>query len=107
MKAIINIQGKQFLVKQGNILKVNHFQDKYPGDLIVFNKILLVTNEKNDNKIGTPYLRGVLVYSILLENKKGKKIYILKKNRRKGYQKKIGYREHLSIIKVFSINNLK
>ena len=42
-------------------------------------------------------------YSAVLENKRAKKVMIFKKKRRKGYQRKRGHRQELSVIKIQSI----
>ena len=40
---------------------------------------------------------------ILMENKRGKKVIIFKKKRRKGYERKRGHRQELSVIQIESI----
>jgi large subunit ribosomal protein L21 len=39
----------------------------------------------------------------ILENKRGKKVIVFKKKKRKGYEKKRGHRQELSVIKIESI----
>jgi large subunit ribosomal protein L21 len=39
----------------------------------------------------------------VLENKRGKKIVVFKKKKRKGYERKQGHRQELSVIKIESI----
>ena len=43
------------------------------------------------------------VTATILENKRGKKVVIFKKKRRKGYRNKRGHRQELSVIKINSI----
>ena len=78
MKATIKIQGKQVTVKEG-------------------------VGEGADAKFGAPYVDGASVSAKILENKRGKKVVIIKKKRRKGYQRKQGHRQELSVIKVEAI----
>ena len=86
MKATIKIQGKQVTVSEGDILFVNRFVDTKAGDTVEIKDVLMVGEGAKN-----------------LENKRGKKVVILKKKRRKGYQRKQGHRQELSVIKIESI----
>ena len=102
MKATIQTQGRQFTVSTGDILKVNSFPDTETGDTIDIKEVLMI-GEGADTKFGTPYVEGASVKATILENKKDKKIIVFKKKRRQGYQKRRGHRQHLSVIKIESI----
>ncbi len=102
MKAIIKTQGRQFTVEPGDILKVNRFTNTQSGDTVSIDKVLKI-NEGADSRFGTPFLDGVTVNAVILENKRGDKITIIKKKRRKGYRRKQGHRQELSVIKIDSI----
>ncbi|CDE84518.1 50S ribosomal protein L21 [Coraliomargarita sp. CAG:312] len=102
MKATIKIQGKQVTVKEGDILFVNRFVDSKAGDTVEIKEVLMV-GEGADAKFGAPYVDGASVSAKILENKRGKKVVIIKKKRRKGYQRKQGHRQELSVIKVEAI----
>jgi large subunit ribosomal protein L21 len=43
------------------------------------------------------------VTATILENKRGDKVIVFKKNKRKGYERKRGHRQELSVIKIESI----
>ena len=102
MKATIKIQGKQVTVKEGDILFVNRFVDSKAGDTVEIKEVLMV-GEGADAKFGAPYVDGASVSAKILENKRGKKVVIIKKKRRKGYQRKQGHRQELSVLKVEAI----
>ena len=102
MKATIKIQGKQVTVSEGDIIFVNRFAGSKAGDTVEIKDVLMV-GEGADAKFGSPVVDGASVSFKVLENKRGKKIVILKKKRRKGYQRKQGHRQELSVIKVESI----
>ena len=70
--------------------------------LFIINDILLL-GEGDDAKIGTPLIEGASVKAKILENKRAKKVMIFKKKRRKGYQRKRGHRQELSVIKIESV----
>lgn len=103
MKATIQTQGRQFTVSTGDILKVNSFPDTEAGDTVDINEVLMI-GEGADARFGTPYVDGASVKATILENKKDKKITVFKKKRRQGYKRRRGHRQHLSVIKIESID---
>jgi large subunit ribosomal protein L21 len=103
MKATIQTQGRQFTVSAGDILKVSSFPDTEAGDTVDINEVLML-GEGANVKFGAPYVEGASVKATILENKKDKKVVVFKKKRRQGYQKRRGHRQHLSVIKIESIN---
>ncbi len=102
MKATIQTQGRQFTVKEGDILFVNRYPDTKDGDSLTINEVLSV-GEGADARFGAPYIDGATVDAKILENKRGKKITVIKKKRRKGYRRQQGHRQELSVIKIESI----
>lgn len=102
MKAIIKTQGRQFTITEGDILIVNRFADSKAGDTVEISEVLSV-GEGASAKFGTPTVDGASVSATVLENKRGKKIDIFKKKRRKGYEKRQGHRQELSVIKIDGI----
>lgn len=103
MKATIKTQGRQFTVTEGDILKVNAFPGTAAGDSIDISDVLMI-GEGADARFGTPLVEGASVKVTILENKKDKKVIVFKKKRRQGYKKRRGHRQHLSVIKIESIN---
>ena len=58
---------------------------------------------KKEIKIGTPLLKGISVKAKVLEQKKGKKVIVFKKKRRKNYKKTIGHRQNFTVLKILKI----
>ncbi|MDR0595319.1 MAG: 50S ribosomal protein L21 [Puniceicoccales bacterium] len=102
MKAIISTQGKQFTVREGDILFVDRYVGSNAGDIIEIKDVLLA-GEGDSASMGTPLVAGASVRAKILENKRAKKVMIFKKKRRKGYQRKRGHRQELSVIKIEAI----
>jgi len=103
MKATIKTQGRQFTVTEGDVLKLNVFPGTEAGDSVDVNEVLMI-GEGTDARFGAPFVEGASVKLTVLENKKDTKIVVFKKKRRQGYKKRRGHRQHLSVIKVESIN---
>lgn len=102
MKAIIKTQGRQFTVQEGDILFVNQFVGTKTGDSVTIDEVL-ATGEGDSMTFGTPTVKGASVSASILENKRGKKVTIIKFKKRKGYHRKQGHRQELSVIKIESI----
>ncbi len=102
MKAVICTQGKQFSVNEGDVLFVDRFIGSKAGDVIEI-KDILVLGEGDSAVIGNPTVSGATVKAKILENKRARKVMIYKKKRRKGYQRKRGHRQELSVIKIEEI----
>ena len=62
-----------------------------------------VLGEGSDIRFGTPRVDGASVSAKLIENKRGDKVVIFKKKKRKGYHRKRGHRQELSVIQIESI----
>ena len=102
MKATIKTQGQQFTVTEGDVLIVNRYPKTEAGNIIEI-KDVLAAGEGADYKVGKPTLVGATVSAKILENKRGDKVIVFKKKKRKGHEKKRGHRQELSVIKIESI----
>jgi len=102
MKATIKTQGQQFTVTEGDILIVNRYPNTEAGATVEIKDVLAI-GEGADFKVGTPTLAGAVVSAKVLENKRGDKVIVFKKKKRKGMERKRGHRQELSVIKIESI----
>ena len=101
MFAVVKTGGKQYKIKENDIILVEKLPSK-EGESINLNEILLISNKK-ETKIGTPLLKGFNIKAKVLEQKKGKKILVFKKKRRKNYKKTIGHRQNFTVLKILKI----
>ena len=102
MKATIKTQGQQFTVSEGDILTVNRYPGTEKGSTVEI-KDVLAAGEGEGYKVGKPRLTGASVSATILENKRGDKVIVFKKKKRKGMERKRGHRQELSVIKINSI----
>lgn len=103
MYAIVNIQGFQFKVEEGQQIFVNRLPND-TGDSIDFKEVLLVDNSGKVS-VGKPFVKGATVKAKVLDHVKGDKVIVFKKKRRKGYRVKNGHRQQLSKIEIESIKS--
>jgi large subunit ribosomal protein L21 len=101
MYAILDVNNRQYKVKQGQEIYVDLQQAEVGADL-TFNKILLAENE-GSVRVGTPSLNNASVSAKVLDHVKGDKVIIFKKKRRKGYRVKKGHRQQFTKIRIESI----
>lgn len=101
MYAIMETGGKQYRVRQGDVLRVEKLVAE-PGDLIQLDKVLLVANGE-DVKVGNPYIEGAKVNLKVQEQVRGKKIIVYKYKAKKNYRRKHGHRQPFTQVVVESI----
>ena len=72
------------------------------GEKVQLDSVLALSDGKV-LRVGTPSLEGAQVTSTVLEHVRGVKVTNFKKKRRKGYARKVGHRQELTLIKIDSI----
>ena len=100
--AVAFVAGVPSTADPSDILKVNSYPNTQAGDCVELNEVLMI-GEGSDARFGSPLVEGASVKATILENKKDKKIVVFKKKRRQGYKRRRGHRQHLSVIKIESI----
>ncbi len=103
MYAIVEIQGQQFKVEQGQKLFVNRIKDAEEGKTVEFDKVLLVDNE-GAVTVGAPTVAGAkVVCEVVNPLVKGEKVIVFKMKRRKDSRKKNGHRQQFTQVEVKSV----
>ena len=101
MYAVIEVGGKQYKVREGDILDVEN-QRKKEQQSINLSKVLLIAQEGNIN-IGQPYIKGAKVTATVLKNLKASKVISYKYRRRKASRWKKGHRQALTRVEIKGI----
>ena len=93
--AIFQTGGKQYRVKQGDIIKV----EKLEADgKIEFDQVLMI-----GDKVGSPFVEGAKVVAEVVEQKRADKILVFKKKRRQNYRRTAGHRQYITVLKITEI----
>ena len=100
MYAVIETGGKQYRVKEGDVIVVEKLKAEV-GEKVEFDKVLCL-GEGNNVEIGQPYLDSAVTGQVV-ENGKGEKIIIFKYKSKKDYRKKQGHRQPFSKIEILSL----
>lgn len=106
MFAIVEIYGKQYKVAKGDKVLVNSKIDIAEGKTIKFENVKAVS-DKDKNIFEAKDLAKYNVNAKVLEHTRDTKVTIIKKKRRKGYQRKRGHRQDLTLLQIQSISAAK
>jgi len=101
MLAVIKTGGKQYKIKEGDVLSIEKIAGE-KGDKVTFDNILLAGDDK-DLKIGMPLVSDTKIEAEIIEQGLGKKIYIVKYKPKIRYHKKTGHRQPCTKIKIIKI----
>jgi len=100
--AIVECGGRQYRAEEGHSFVV----EKLPyevGDQIDLDNVLLVV-ENGDVKVGQPAVEGASVTATVVEQFRGKKIFVWKYRPRKRYRHRQGHRQSYTRLRVDDIN---
>jgi large subunit ribosomal protein L21 len=101
MYAVILTGGKQYRVKEGDLLSVEKLEAEN-GRKIGFDQVLLIEDGEKV-LVGTPVLENAMVRAEVVETYKDEKVLVFKKKRRKQYRRTRGHRQQLTKIRVEGI----
>ena len=96
MHAVIATGGKQYLVKEGNVIKVEKIEAK-EGEKIKLDQVLMLEKD-GEYQFGQPLIENSYVEGKVLKHGRAKKIVVFKYKPKKKYQKKIGHRQSFTEI---------
>jgi len=103
MFAVFQSGGKQHRVAEGDVVRLEMLSAE-PGEEIVFDKVLLVSNG-DDVNVGAPYVESGRVTGEVMRTDRGKKIRIIKFKRRKDFLKRQGHRQWFTEVKITGISS--
>ena len=99
--AVVETGGKQYFVRTGDTLKVERLNAE-AGTKVSLGRVLAVSDGAGLN-IGTPDVEGARVNSTIMDHIRGKKIIAFDKKRRKGFSRKKGHRQDLTVVRIEDI----
>jgi large subunit ribosomal protein L21 len=102
MYAVIVTGGKQYRVKEGDVLSVEKL-DLPPGRKAHFDRVLLIEDGETI-QVGTPALDNAMVLGVVLENYKDEKVLVFKKKRRKQFRRTRGHRQLMTRVRITRIS---
>ncbi len=101
MFAVIRTGGKQYKVATDDVIAVEKLAGE-PGATIEFGEVLMI-GDGAEVKTGAPLIDGATVSATVVEQRRGAKIIVFKKERRKNYRRKKGHRQYETVLKIGEI----
>jgi large subunit ribosomal protein L21 len=96
--AVIALDGKQFIVQEGTVLKVNSIEN-------LDNLQVLAYKDEEMNDFGSPFLNHILVKLEKIEDRLDEKLRVARFRSKSRYRKTKGFRQPISILKVVFIED--
>jgi len=99
--AVVETGGKQYIVKPRDILKVESLSSK-AGEKVELGPLLALSDGQK-LIVGKPTIEGTKATCTVVSHIRGAKVISFRKKRRKGYVRKKGHRQELTVLRVESI----
>jgi len=97
--AVIETGGKQYIVKPGDIIKIEKLEAK-EGDRLDFEPLLIADEDDKEAKIGTPTVIGASVSAVVLGEGRSRRVEVVKYKPKVRYHKAAGHRQHFTEIRI-------
>ncbi|HUT55554.1 MAG TPA: 50S ribosomal protein L21 [bacterium] len=98
MYAVIKTGGKQYRVSPGEVVKIEKLAAAV-GEPVVFSEVLMV-GDGAELKVGAPLVDNAKVKGTVQAQKRDKKIVVYTYKKRKGYHKKSGHRQDITLVRI-------
>jgi large subunit ribosomal protein L21 len=97
--AVIQTGGKQYLVKEGDVLRVEKIEAK-DDEVLTFDAMLVSDEEGKDVKVGAPVVAGVKVAARVIAQGRAPKILVVKYHAKTRYRRNVGHRQPFTELKI-------
>jgi large subunit ribosomal protein L21 len=103
MFAVIKTGGKQYKVAPDDKIVVEKLAGD-PGATVELRDVLMIGETGKTPTVGAPRVAEAAVFAEVVEQTRGDKIIVFKKKRRKGYRRKAGHRQDLTVLRITEIS---
>ncbi|MCR4278955.1 MAG: 50S ribosomal protein L21 [bacterium] len=101
MFAVVKTGGKQYIVKEGDVLNVEKLEVEQ-GKTITLDTLLIAEEDASKMDVGTPSL-GEKVSAEIIEQGRAKKVEVIKYKPKVRYRRRVGHRQPFTKIKITKI----
>ena len=102
MYAVVRTGGKQYRVAENDIIRVERLEAEQGAKVALGDVLLIGAGESTT--VGTPTVAGATVTAEVLDQLRGPKTLVFKKKRRKGYRRRQGHRQALTVLRITEIS---
>lgn len=98
MIAVIETGGKQYTVSEGDLVRVEKLEVAENQE-VTLDKVLF-TDAGGKVQVGKPYVSGFSVKATVVEHGRAETVLTFRKRRRHDSKKKVGNRQHYTLLKI-------
>jgi large subunit ribosomal protein L21 len=102
MYAVIRTGGKQYRVKEGDVIRVSKLAGEVGGTVTLDDVLML--GEGKGAQVGKPRVKGASVQAEIIRHGRDRKIRIYTYKRRKGSKRTLGHRQDFTELKITGVN---
>jgi large subunit ribosomal protein L21 len=96
---VVELNKKQYKIEPGKPVLVDRLNADKDSEISI-DRVLMSRGDKDEVKIGTPYIKDAVLKAKVLGDVQGKKIRVFKYKKRKDYRRTIGSRPQFTKILV-------
>lgn len=101
--AVIQTGGKQYLIHREETLQVERLRAEAGAEIEL--KPVLAVSDGTTLTVGRPAVEKASIKAVVIKHIRGKKVISFKQKRRKGYHRKKGHRQELTVLKIQEIKS--
>ncbi len=102
MFAVITTGGKQYIVREGQTVKVEKMLAEVGSEIIMKEALLIGNDDGSDVKVGTPSV-NVTIKAVVEAQDRAAKVSVVKYKRKVRYRRTVGHRQPFTALKIVSI----
>lgn len=103
MFAVVKSGGKQYRVAKDDKLAVEKLAGEV-GDVIEVGEVLMLGEEGKAPTVGAPTVEKAAVFAEVLEQSRGDKVIVFKKQRRQNHRRKKGHRQDQTVLRIVEVS---
>jgi large subunit ribosomal protein L21 len=104
MIAVIKTGGKQYKIKEGDVVKVEKIEGDVDQEIDLGAALLLFADDESTLDMGTPVVDGSNVKAKIVEQGRSRKVTIVKYKPKVRYRRKQGHRQHYTKVQITKIS---
>jgi large subunit ribosomal protein L21 len=105
MYAIVRTGGRQYRAEPGQLIDVERLPYE-EGQAVELTDVLLVVPDSGDPLVGQPTVEGAVVNVTVVEQGRGRKIFVWKYKPKKRMRKRRGHRQYFTRLRIDSITGV-
>jgi len=103
MFAVVKSGGKQYRVAKDDKLVVEKLAGEV-GDVIEVGDVLMLGEDGKAPTVGMPTIEKAAVFAEVLEQSRGDKVIVFKKQRRQNHRRKKGHRQDQTVLRIVEVS---